>query len=213
VSFAAAYALLHLVRHSQWFKERLYHELVSGNEQTRLRAASILASVGGEDQLLRGLQSTDEQVSEMARRGLDHLWFHAAGNHAYQMMESAYALAEEKKFAESIAVLDNILARYPEYVEALNRRAAACWQLGDYEKSREDCERALSINPNHYGAWQGLGVAQLQTGDLAGASRSLRTALRISPNDRVAQRCLKKVEDLMRALPGHAAPQREADAA
>jgi cytochrome c-type biogenesis protein CcmH/NrfG len=71
----------------------------------------------------------------------------------------------------------------------------------------------LTINPNHYGAWQGLGIAQLQTGDLAAASQSLRMALRISPNDRVAQRCLKKVEELMRILPGHLVPPREADAA
>jgi tetratricopeptide (TPR) repeat protein len=214
VSFTVAFILLQVVRRSDWFKERLYRDLVSGDENTRLRAASVLASVGGEPQLLRALKSADERISEMARRGLDHLWFHAAGKTAYGMMETAYALAEDKKYAESLEVLDRLLARYPNYAEALNRRAAAAWQLGEYEKSRLDCERALAINPNHYGAWQGLGIAQLQTGDVAGACRSLRTALRISPNDRVARRCLKKVEDLMRALPGnHRAPEREADAA
>jgi Tetratricopeptide repeat len=211
VSFAVAFVLLHVVRRTEWFKEKVYQQLVSGDESKRLQAASVLAMVGGEEQLLRGLKSTDEGVSEMARRGLDHLWFHAAGDTAYQMLESAYALSEEKKFAESVEVLDRLLVRFPRYAEALNRRAASLWQLGDYEKSREDCERALTINPHHYGAWQGLGIAQLQTGDLAGASQSLRMALRISPNDRVARRCLKKVEELMRMLPGHAAPPREAD--
>jgi tetratricopeptide (TPR) repeat protein len=200
-----------MVRRTDWFKEKVYQQLVSGDENRRLQAASILAMVGGEEQLLRGLKSTNEGVSDVSRRGLDHLWFHAAGDTAYQMLESAYALSEEKKFTESVEVLDRLLLRFPRYAEALNRRAAALWQLGDYERSREDCERALTVNPNHYGAWEGLGIAQLQTGDLAGASQSLRMALRISPNDRVARRCLKKVEDLMRMLPGHVVPPREAD--
>ena len=72
------------------------------------------------------------------------------------------------------------------------------WQLGEYEKSRRDCERALSLNPNHYGAWQGLGVSQLQLGELTEACRSLETALRIAPNDRVTKRCLRRIEELMR---------------
>ena len=211
VSFAIAFVLLHLGRRTEWFKEKVYQQLVSGDEGRRLQAASVLAMVGGEAQLLRGLKSTDENVSEMARRGLDHLWFHAAGKTAFGMLEVAYALSEEKKFEESVKALDKLLVLYPNYAEALNRRAAACWQLGDYDKSRQDCERALAINPNHYGAWQGLGVAQLQTGDIAGACQSLRMALRISPNDRVAQRCLKKVEELMRVIPGHGVPRREAD--
>jgi len=196
VSFTASYALLHVARRTSWFKERVYHELLSGTEDQRLRAASILADVGGESQLLRGLKSPDATISDMARRGLDHLWFSAAGNKAYEQMEKAYALAEEKKFAASVTILDQILERYPNYVEALNRRAASLWQLGEYEKSRTDCENALALNPNHYGAWEGLGVSQLQLGDLEGACRSLRTALSIFPNDSIARRCLKKIDDL-----------------
>lgn len=211
VALSAAYVLSHGARRTEWFKDRMYQQLLTGDEDQRLRAVSVLADVGAESHLLRGLRSEDEGVSEMARRGLDHLWFHAAGRDAYERMETAYSLAEDRKYAESMKVLDQLLSRYPDYVEALNRRAAAAWQLGDYEKSRQDCERALKLNPNHYGAWQGLGVAQLQIGDLAAASRSLRTALRISPNDKVAQRCLKKVEDLMRKMPGQSAPPREAD--
>ena len=210
-AFALAYALSHVARRTEWFKARLYQQLLTGNEGERLQAVSILADVGGEAQLLQGLKSSDEKVSEMARRGLDHLWFNAAGRTALALMEKAYALAEEKKFAESIEVLDELLARHPNYAEALNRRAAALWQVGEYERSRRDCERAVAINPNHYGAWQGLGVSQLQLGEFAEARRSLRTALQIAPNDRVTQRCLKKINDFLRVLPGEPAPPREAE--
>jgi len=200
-AFGLAFLLSHFARRTDWFKDRLYHQLLTGNEDERLRAVSVLADVGAEAQLLQGLKVRDEEISEMARRGLDHLWFSAAGRGAYALMESAYALAEEQQFTESIVLLDRLLAQYPNYAEGLNRRAAAFWQLGEYEKSRRDCERALVLNPNHYGAWQGLGVSQLQLGDYSGAWQSLQNALAISPNDKVAQRCLKKLEELLRGQP------------
>ncbi len=201
-AFALAYLLSHGIRQTAWFKERLYHQLLTGDEEARLRAVSILADVGAEAQLLQGLKSRDEKISDISRRGLDHLWFSAAGRRAFARMEKAYALAEEKKFAESIEILDQLLEQYPNYAEALNRRASALWQVGEYEKSRRDCERALAINPNHYGAWQGLGVSQLQLGDFASARRALLSALEIAPNDRVTQRCLQKIDDFLRELPG-----------
>ncbi len=201
-AFVLAFAIAQGVRRTTWFKDRLYHELLTGTEDQRLRAASILADVGAEAQLLQGLKSRDEKVSEMARRGLDHLWFSAAGRRAYARMEEAYALAEDKKFDEAVEILDGVLAEHPKYAEALNRRAAALWQLGEYEKARRDCEQALALNPNHYGAWQGLGVSQLQLGDFAGARRSLESALEIAPNDPVSRRCLKKVDDFLREIPG-----------
>ena len=59
-------------------------------------------------------------------------------------------------------------------------------------------ERALKLNPNHYGAWQGLGVCQLKLGDLAGACKSLRAALGIAPHDKSTRESLEHCEELLR---------------
>jgi tetratricopeptide (TPR) repeat protein len=205
VAFCIAWVLFQGAQRTSWFKERLYRELLAGDESQKLRAVTLLADVGAEKQLLRALTAEDERVFEMARRGLDHLWFNSAGKAAFGLMEKAYHLAEEQRYSEAVAVLDTIVKRYPKYAEAWNRRAAALWQLGDYKASLNDCQRTLILNPNHYGAWQGLGVCQLQMGELDEACRSLRMALRIAPQDKVARRCLQKCEELMRRVPGQLA--------
>lgn len=210
-AFFVALLISQGAQQTAWFKDRLFRQLVTGTENQQLRAVSLLAEIGAETHLLKGLQAGNEQISEMARRGLDHLWFNAAGKRAYALMEQAYDLTEKQEYAQALKILDLIVERYPSYAEAWNRRAAVLWQLGDYEKSRRDCERALSLNPNHYGAWQGLGVSQLQLGQLDEACRSLRSSLRIAPNDKVAQRCLKKCEDLMRKRPHNPSSQSPAE--
>jgi tetratricopeptide (TPR) repeat protein len=71
--------------------------------------------------------------------------------------------------------------------------------MGDYEKSMRDCERALKLNPNHYGAWQGLGVCELELGRLNEACEALRAALRITPHDEATLRSLQQCEKLLRS--------------
>lgn len=202
ISFACSYQLVRFTRHTAWFKERAYHKLVAGDENQRLHAASVLAEVGAEEQLLRALKEPEPGVHEMARRGVEHLWFYSAGEEAYRLMDSAYRAAEEKRELEAIHALDTIITRFPRYAEAFNRRAAIHWQAGHHAQSRRDCEMALKLNPNNYAAWQGLGVCQLQDGEIADACRSLRSSLRIAPHDESARRSLHECEQLLqRARP------------
>ena len=211
VSFTTAFLLMHFGRRTVWYKSRLYHQLLSGDADQRLHAASVLAQVGGEQQLLEALKSDEAEVHEMARRGLEHLWFHASGQEACDTLEAACQAAEAEDFKEALRILDRLTSKYPKYAEAWNRRAAVLWQLGQYRKSLADCERTLSLNPNHYGAWQGLGVCHLQLGDVAGACRSLRAALKIAPHDDATRRSLEKCEELLRTYPSISKPAKPTD--
>lgn len=198
VTFSAAFATMHFGRRTTWYKEHLYQQLLRGDARQQLRAASTLAQVGGEPYLLEALKSNTPEVHTLARRALEHLWFSAAGNEAYELMDAAYQAAEKEQFKEALQVLNRVTERYPNYAEGWNRRAAVLWQLGRYKESMRDCERALELNPNHYGAWQGIGICHLRLGDVAEACRSLRCALEIAPHDEATRRSLLKCEDLLR---------------
>ena len=61
-----------------------------------------------------------------------------------------------------------------------------------------DCRRALALNPQHYGAWQGIGICHLNMGDVEEACRSLRSALKIIPHDPATRQSLRECEELLR---------------
>lgn len=197
VSFCTAFLAVHGLQRTTWFKERVYQMLVTGDEAQRLKAASLLSEVRGEAQLLRALKSEQPAVREMARRGLDHLWFTGEGDRAYDEMLAACKLANGEDCANALPLLDQLTAKHPRYAEAWNRRASVLWQMGKFKESMSDSQRALELNPNHYSAWQGLGLCQLELGDIAAACKSLRAALQIAPHDQSTRDSLQRCEQLL----------------
>lgn len=196
ISFCAAYVMLHVVRQTDWYREWLHQRLVTGDDRQALRAAGELAALGAERQLLSSLQAESPIAREYARRGLDYLWFNAAGNDAYQLTQSAYQAAEDEEYATALQLLNRVIERYPGFAEAWNRRASVHWSLGLIQKSADDSQRALALNPNHYAAWQGLGLCRLEQGDVSDAIRCLRAALRIIPHDQPTRESLRRCEEL-----------------
>ncbi|MBN2507860.1 MAG: tetratricopeptide repeat protein [Verrucomicrobia bacterium] len=209
--FCVSLLILQGVRHSPWYAERLYRQLLAGTEDEQLRAASGLAQVGAEAQLVRALQAEEPRARDLAQRGLEFLWFNAAGARAYRLLETAFAAANAGQPRRALAILNDLTARFPAFAEGWSRRASVHWRLGHYEQSQADCERALALNPLHYGAWQGIGLCQLQNGDLAGACRSLRAALHILPHDEATRASLRQCEELLHVPPIPASPARGDD--
>src|SRR5262245_47743926 len=140
------------VQRSDWNKERLYRKLMSGKPDQQLNAASALVFAQGEKQLLAALKAEKAEVRDTARRALEYLWFIREGNEAFELMQSAAKAYDLESYQDALDILDKLIARYPRYAEAWNRRACVYWKMERYEESIADCERVLSLNPNHYGA-------------------------------------------------------------
>jgi len=211
VTFCVGYLTVYFGRRTTWYKDYLYQQLLRGDDEQRLRAAGALALVGGERQLLDGLKADVPDVHNMARRGLEHLWSNAAGRKAYELMESAAQAIEKEDYKDALRILDRVTTRYPKYAEGWSQRASVLWQIDRYEEAMDDCARALELNPNHYGAWLGLGICHLQSGDVAEACRSLRAALEISPHDQAALKSLERCEEFLRSRPAPSKPKGRID--
>lgn len=201
IAVTSAFLITSYLRQTEWFKEQMYRRLVNGAGEKKLHAASVLADVEGEEQLLRALKSEDPATSEAARRAVEYVWFNAAGREAFERMQAAYHAEEREDYAQALKILDELVAKFPHFAEAWNRRASVHWQLGQYDKSMADCRRALKLNPHHYGALQGQGVCFLKMGDLLEACKALRAALKIAPHDEATRRTLRKCEELLRTCP------------
>jgi tetratricopeptide (TPR) repeat protein len=199
-AFVFAYGAFWFGQYTHWNKERLYRKLISGNREDRASAGFDLAWLGGQDQLLRALKSKSEPVRAIAVDSLWTLWFHEAGRDAFHRAQSADRAVRQQKFSDALAILNRTTAEYPRFAEGWNRRAILFWEMGNFERSIADCKRVVALNPNHFGAWQGMGLCQLQLGELEDAIRSLSAALRINPYDPRLRETLRRCEELLRKL-------------
>ena len=195
---------LHFLQHSNWNKQRLYRQLLGGSEREQVRAATALVQVNGERQLLQVLQEGSAEARAVAKKAVEYLWFNAAGREAFRLTQSAYDAADKKDFDQALALLDLVVNQHSEFAEGWNQRASVHWQMGEWQKSMDDSRRALALNPNHYGAWQGLGVCLLKLGEIDEACQCLRRALEILPHDPTTREAVRECEKLLRKrVPQH----------
>jgi len=208
ITACLAFLGLHFAQRTAWYKKYLYKQLLAGNENQQLRAASTLVHLGDQQQLLLAIRAEEPSSRAVAKKALEYLWFNASGPEACHLTQAAYEASEKREFEKALELLTTLVNKFPKFAEGWNQRASVFWQLGEYEKSIGDSRHALELNQNHYGAWQGMGVCRLKMGDLREACRCLRAALKILPYDQPTRDALKNCEELLRrtAPAGRATP-------
>ncbi len=191
------YAWPHAMR-SEWNRDRLYRQLLSGNDKERITAAEKLVAYGGREQLLQALRSDSASVRTVAISALFDIWVAAEGEEAAFLLQVANSSIERKNIQGALNHLTRLTRTYPFFAEGWNRRATLLWQLGQIEQSLADCRRAVLLNPEHFAAWQGMGLCQVRLGDLPAAVKSFQQALKLIPHDRQTQRYLRWAEETLK---------------
>jgi Flp pilus assembly protein TadD len=110
-------------------------------------------------------------------------------------------LAESRRNAEAVEVLQALTQDYPDLPEPYNNLAALYATAGDYERARVALEQSLRANPGFATAHENLGDVLLML-----ASRSYARATQIDPTNTGASGKLASVRKLI-------APQMAASAA
>ncbi|MEN9575473.1 MAG: hypothetical protein RL514_3328 [Verrucomicrobiota bacterium] len=183
---------------SEWNRDRLYRQLLSGGGKERIAAAEQLVAYGGREQLLQALQSDSASVRTVAISALFDIWVAEEGEEAAFLLQVAGNSIEKKNIRGALNHLTRLTRTYPFFAEGWNRRATLLWQLGQVEQSLADCRKAVILNPEHFAAWQGMGLCQVRLGDLEAAQKSFQQALKLIPHDRQTQRLLRWAEDTLK---------------
>ncbi len=122
-------------------------------------------------------------VSELAADALWSLWFRADSPENNQELHRLMKLPIAGDAArEVLAGYRALVTKAPRFAEAYNQRAIAFYRLGDMAKSIADCEKALRLNPYHFGAASGMAQCFMKQKKLRAALRSYRRANRINPH-------------------------------
>lgn len=80
------------------------------------------------------------------------------------------------------AMLDKLVARYPEWPEAWNKRAVVAFLERRDKDCLDDILQTLALEPRHFGAIAGVGQICLRNGRVREACAAFEIALRIDPH-------------------------------
>jgi len=149
------------------------------------------------DQLLEDLKNPDETVRQWATEELWRIWFQQKGIYGWEILQRSQALLQAGEVTQAEAVLTQLITDQPDFAEAWNQRAILSFTLGQYEKSLNDCQMTVRLNPIHFGAWHGIGLCHAALEDYSAAIQAFRRALEIQPfaleNQRLILECTARL--------------------
>ena len=149
------------------------------------------------DKLLLDLKSSDLNIRERATSQLWRIWFWQKGKIPLEQIEQSEKLLAQGDVVSATSILDDLVDAVPDFAEAWNRRAVLRFVTQDYDRAIADCEKAIELNPVHFGALHGLGLCHAALGDYSAAIGAFRSALDIQPhaieNQRLILECTARL--------------------
>lgn len=108
-------------------------------------------------------------------------WMHSGDAETDRLMEQVRAARRQYDRREALRLLNEVIARTPDYAEAWNQRATIYFELGELEKSLYDIGETLRLEPRHFGALAGRALIRMRQGKTALAIQNIRAAMEIYP--------------------------------
>jgi tetratricopeptide (TPR) repeat protein len=182
---------------ARYFESTLDRLLSSPDPEVRQAAILALGMTGSikvNASVARCLRDEDPTARQLASDALWPIWQRAdQPENVHELRRLMHLVASEGSPEEVQAGFEALIRKSPRYAEAYNQRAIFHFQRGDYAPAINDCEKALRLNPCHFGAACGMGQCFMKQKKLRAALRIYRRANRINPN-------LDNVRDAIQSL-------------
>lgn len=167
----------------------------------RQAAALALGLLGGMSvnaALADRLGDEDPTVRDLAGDAMWSIWFRAdtAENNAELQRLMGRTLTASAA-PEVLAGYAALIARAPTFAEAYNQRAIVLFRLGEFAQSIADCDKALRLNPYHFGAASGMAQCYVKQKKFRAALRSYRRACRIHPHLDGVKQVIDSIERML----------------
>ena len=84
-------------------------------------------------------------------------------------------------YAKALDILEGVTATAPDYAEGWNQKAFILFLMERQDASLESLDRALELEPRHFGALAGRGIILMQQGRVELGQKALRDAVAVYP--------------------------------
>lgn len=134
------------------------------------------------DGLFQSLEKADDQAQAQFIEGqIWNIWLLAGDQTSDAEMARGVAFMNAGNLPSALKSFNKIIAQDPNLAEGWNKRATVYYLMGNFKKSVLDIKRTLALEPRHFGAFSGLGLIYLASGEDRAALRAFDKALEIHP--------------------------------
>ncbi len=129
---------------------------------------------------------------------IERIWLDPSSATISVLMERAIKSANAGKTELAMKLMNTVVKLAPDYAEGWNRRAFVFHMLNNPSAAMGDLQRALTIDPNHFKALDGVSKVLLSAGKKKGALKAMRQLREIHPHwpdiDRLIDDLAREVE-------------------
>lgn len=180
------------------YTEGTLHRLLECPNDKARRAAALALGLAGtmaSNAALGGrLHDDDPLVRQMAAEAMWNLWMRAENDANNQELQR---LMRQRDRDKARTGLDTLIKKAPHFAEAYNQRAILHFKMRDYQKSIADCERAIQLNPYHFGAYAGMAQCYMNLRKPRAALKAFRDTFRINPNMNGIEETIRDLENVL----------------
>jgi tetratricopeptide (TPR) repeat protein len=148
------------------------------------------------DRLFAELRRGNEGDAPRIETRIWQIWANSDSPTAEALLGQASLAMTRKEVEPSLEILDEVVSAYPDFAEAWSRRATLFFMRGEYDKALADVEKALELEPRHFGALAGKGLILQRQKKFSAAADAYKAALAVNPNMTAAKEALKALERL-----------------
>jgi tetratricopeptide (TPR) repeat protein len=151
------------------------------------------------------LQHHDDGVAALAEHGLWTIWMQSGSPLGNQELAEAIEWLAAGDEESAVAQLERVVAREPSFAEAHFHHGVARSTLDHWVAAGQAFRQALRLNSYHFAAAANLGHTCAAQGNLLGALRYYRQALRLHPRLAELPQVVQELEE--RLEPGERCPR------
>jgi tetratricopeptide (TPR) repeat protein len=110
------------------------------------------------------------------------IWARSGDAAIDSLMAEGVARLNEGDNDAALELFDRVVGLAPSFAEGWNKRATTLYTMGRFEKSVQDIDKVLALEPRHFGALSGLGLCDIRLGKDREALAAFQRAAAVDPN-------------------------------
>lgn len=126
-------------------------------------------------------QSKTESAARAVENKIWQKWVIGPNTEATDLLAKAMERRRAYDFAGSLEILNKVVEKTPNWAEGWNQRAFVHFLREEFDKSLEDADRAIELEPNHFGALAGKAQILMSQGRTELGQKALRRAIKLHP--------------------------------